>query len=65
MDVRFDWKWGVIGKYNIIWDKVCSDIKKEFDSKTFYNEKLLKTRIKTYSDETTNFHEKEMPRAGS
>ena len=33
MDVFFDWIDDLLEKYNIVWDKVCADIKKEFDSK--------------------------------
>ena len=46
---------------NIIWDKVSTDIKKEFDSKTVYNKNVLKTKIKSYRDEATDFPDKEMP----
>ena len=30
-------------EYNIIWDKVNADIKKEFDSEPVYNKEFLKT----------------------
>ena len=43
-------------KYNTTSDKVSADIKKEFNSKPVYNEKLLKTKIKSYDDEATDFH---------
>ena len=36
----------LLNKYNAIWDKVSTDIKKEFDSKLGYNKKFLKTKIK-------------------
>ena len=52
---------GLLEKYNIIWDQVSADIKKE----PVYNKKLLKTKIKSYGDEATDFHDKEMPKAGS
>ena len=52
-------------KYNTTSDKVTSDIKKEFDSKPVYNEKLLKTKIKSSGDKTTDFQDKEMSEAGS
>ena len=45
----------LLKKYNIIWDKVRTDINKEFDSKYVYNKKLLKTKIKSYGDEATDF----------
>ena len=37
-----DW----LEKYNTIWDKVISDIKKEFESKPVYSKEFLKTKIK-------------------
>ena len=51
-------------KYNTIWEKVSTDIRKEFDSETVYNKNILKTKIKSYIDEATDFHDKEMPKAG-
>ena len=33
--------------------------------KNFYNNIILKNKIKSYGDEATDFHDKEMPRAGS
>ena len=47
-------------KYNAIWDKVNADIKKEFYREPVYN-KFLKTKIKFYGDEVTDFHVKEIP----
>ena len=55
----------LLEKYNTIWYKVSADIKKEFDSKPAYNKKFLKTKTKSYGDETTKFQDKEMPQAGS
>ena len=49
------------GKYN----KVSADIKKEFNSESVYNKKFLKTKIRSYGDEATDFHDKEIPKAGS
>ena len=46
----------LLEKYNTIWDKVNADIKKEFDSNPVYKE-FLKTKIKFYSDEITDFHD--------
>ena len=40
-----------------IWGKVSADIRKK--------KKKLKTKIKSYNDELTDFHNKEMPKAGS
>ena len=49
-------------KYNTILDKVCADIRKEFDSKLVRNKNKLKTKIKSYGNEITNFYEKEIPK---
>ena len=35
-------------KYIILWDKVTSDVKREFDSELLYNKSLFKTKIKSY-----------------
>ena len=35
----------LLEKYNTIWDKVSTDIKKEFDSEPVYNKKFLKAKI--------------------
>ena len=42
-------------KYSTIWDKVSSDIKKEFDSEQVYNKNFLKTKIKSYGNEVRDF----------
>ena len=48
-------------KYNSTCDKVSCNIEKEIDSKPVYN----KTKIKSYCDEVTGCHDKEMSKAGS
>ena len=48
----------LLEKYNTIWNKVNADIKKEFDSEPVYNKKILKTKIKSYGDKATDFHDK-------
>ena len=48
----------LLEKYNTIWDKVSAYIKKEFDSKPFYNKSFLKTKIKSHGDEVTDFYNK-------
>lgn len=35
--------------YNKIWDRVSNLMKKGFDSETLYNEKYLKTKLKSYN----------------
>ena len=54
----------LLEKYNEIWEKVKSTIRKEFDSKPGYNEKCLKAKIKSYNGKSTQiftiikYHEK-------
>ena len=53
----------LLEKYNEIWKKVSNIIKKEFDSKPEYNEKYLKTKIKSYNGKiNTNSHYNDIPR---
>ena len=54
----------LIEKYNTIWDKASADIEKEFDDKPLYNNKILKTNIKSH-DEVTDFYDKEIPKVDS
>ena len=42
-----------------------ADIKKVFDNEPIYNKKFLKTKTKSYGDEATDFHDKEIRRVGS
>ena len=43
-----------------IWNKVSSSITKELDCESIYNKKFLKTKIKSHSDEATNFHTRQL-----
>ena len=53
----------LLEKYMEVWKKVSSIIKKEFDSKPVYNEKHLKTKIKSYNEKTnTNLHNNKTPK---
>ena len=54
-DVFFDEDDDLLDKYNTIWDKFSTDIKKEFDGKPVYNLFFLKTEIKSYGDEVASF----------
>ena len=47
---------------NTIWDKVNSDLKKEFDSKPICNKEFLKTKMKFHGDEVTDFYDKKIPK---
>ena len=40
-------------------------MKKKNDSKRIYNKRLMKNKIKSYGDETTDFHGKEITKVGS
>ena len=56
----------LLEKYNKIWKNVNNIIKKEFDSKPVYNEKYLKTKIKSYNGKMNrNFHNNKVPKEGS
>ena len=55
----------LLEKYNTIWDKVSTDIKKEIDSESVCNKKFLKTKIKSHGDEVTDFYDKEIPKVDS
>ena len=55
----------LLEKYNTIWDKVSADIKKEFDNEPVYNKEYLKTKIKSHSDEVTDFYDKEIRKVDS
>ena len=53
----------LLEKYNKIWEKVSDNINKEFDSESVYNEKYLKTKIKSYKGKINiNFYNKKIPK---
>ena len=53
----------LLEKYNKIWEKVSDNINKEFDSEPVYNEKYLKTKIKSYKGKINiNFYNKKIPK---
>ena len=58
-------KMDLLEKYNAIWDKVSTDIEKEFDSYPAYNKDCLKTKIKSHGDEVTDFYDKKIPKVDS
>ena len=51
----------LLNKYNTVWDKVSAHIKKDFDSEPVCNKIFLKTKINSYVDKATDFHDKEVP----
>ena len=48
----------LLKKFNGIWNKVSNSIKKELDCEPIYIKKFLKTKIRSYGDEDTDFHSK-------
>ena len=47
-------------------EKASNNIKKEFDSEPVYNEKYLKTKIKSYKGKiNTSFHNNKIPKESS
>ena len=55
----------LLEKHNFIWDKVSADIKKKIYTEPGYNKNLLKTKIKSYGGEVTDFFDKEIPKVDS
>ena len=56
----------MLEKYNEIWDKTSKLIKRGFDSEHVYNQKYLKTKIKSCEGKiNANFHNDKMPKEGS
>ena len=56
---------GLLETYNTTWDKVSTDIKKEFDSELVYIKNYQKTRIKSQGDEVTDFYDKKITKLDS
>ena len=53
----------LLKKYNKIWEKVEKILKIDFESKSVYDDKYIKTKIKIYAGSMiTNFRNKEMPK---
>ena len=47
------------------WDKARKSIEKRFNSKLVFNEKYLKTKIKSFEDKIiTNFYDNGIPKDG-
>ena len=56
----------LLEKYNEIWKNVTHIIKETFDSEPAYNEKYVKTKIKSDNEKIyTNFHNNKIPTEGS
>ena len=52
----------VILKYNKIWKKIKKLLSVEFDSRPVYDEKYIKTRIKTFKNKViTKFPDNDIP----
>ena len=50
----------LIETYNTNCDKVIADRRNEFDNKSVYNKKYLKTKVKPRVEEVTDFYDKEI-----
>ena len=55
----------LLERENTVWDKVSSDIKKDFGSEPVYNKIIFKAKINSYCDEATDLHGKYMPKVDS
>ena len=55
----------LLKKYHQIWNKISSNIKTEFESKSIYNKKFLKIKIKSHDNEAKEFHDQDIPKVGS
>ena len=56
----------LLEKYNEICQKVRNSIKKEFDTELVYDEKYLKTKMKSYKGKINiTFHNNKIPKEGS
>ena len=55
----------LLEKYNKIWDKGSSSVKKRFDNEPVYNEKYLKAKIKSLEEKiSTHFYNDNVPKEG-
>ena len=55
----------LLEQYNTIWDKVSADIKKEFDSEPVSNKNFMKSKVKSHSNEVTDFYNKKILKVAS
>ena len=55
----------LLEQYNTIWDNVSADIKKEFDSEPVSNKNLMKSKVKSHSDEVRDFYNKKILKVAS
>ena len=55
---------GLLKKCNTSWNKVSTDIEKEFNSEPVYNKEFLKTKIKSHSYEVTDFFDEKVSKVG-
>ena len=54
-----------MNKDNTISDKISFDITKKLNSEPVYNKNFLKIETKSYGDEATYIHDKEVPKVDS
>ena len=65
MDAFVAWRWRIIKKYKDIWITPAIVWRKNLiaDPSTTWN--FIKTKIKSYNDEATDFYDKEILKVGS
>ena len=56
MNIFFNWRRWIVGEKKIFWIKSIIALK-QHNYEPFYNKIILKTEIKFYTDETTDFHD--------
>ena len=55
----------LLEKYNTFWEKISTEVKKEFDSEPVFYKNFLKSKIKSHGYEVTNFYDKDNPKVDS
>ena len=58
MDLSFDKDDKLLKKYNNVCNKFSNSINQKFDNKHIYSKNFLKTKIKSYGDESADSHDK-------
>ena len=51
--------------YKNIWNKFCNSVKTEFDCELICNKKSLKSKIRSYGHEATDFYDNEIRKVDS
>ena len=65
MDVLVDWRWWLVRKIMLIWIKSNLILKKYLVTNLSIIKDFSKTKLKSYFNDATDFHDKEMYKVGS